>query len=71
MTSTPLCYSEVEVPMSGRDLWVTKLALKQLLANSTRHEHWLHDIQAVLAKLPEAHEPGSSDCACVAAPGDA
>ena len=39
MTRTPQCYSEVEVPMSGRDLWVTRLALEQLLANSTRHEH--------------------------------
>lgn len=65
MTRTPLCYSEVEVPMSGRDLWVTRLALEQLLANSTRHEHWIHDIQTALAKVPEVHEPGGSACACV------
>lgn len=67
MTVAPQCYSEVDVPMSGRDLWVTRLALEQLLANSTRHEHWMHDIRAALAKLPEAHEPGGSACACVAA----
>lgn len=65
MTRTLECYSEVEVPMSGRDLWVTRLALEHLLANSTRHEHWMHDIRTALAKLPEVHEPGGSACACV------
>lgn len=70
MTAVPLCYSEVEVPMSGRDVWVTRLALEQLLANSTRHEHWIHDIRAALAKLPEVHEPGGSACACVSSEAD-
>ncbi|MBA4180567.1 MAG: hypothetical protein C0506_08275 [Anaerolinea sp.] len=56
--------------MTGRDLWVTRLALEHLMATSTRHEHWIHDIRAALAKLPEAHEPGGSACACVAPGSD-
>lgn len=66
MTDVPSCYSEVEVKLNGRDLWVARLGLELLLANTTRHEHWIHDIRAALAKLPGAHEPGGSECACVA-----
>jgi hypothetical protein len=65
MTKTPKCFEEVEVRLTGRDLWVTRLALKELMSIATREEHIYHDIRAVLAKLPEGHEPGSDECACL------
>ena len=65
MTKTPKCAEEVEVRLTGRDLWVTRLALQELMSIATREEHNYHDIRAALAKLPEGHEPGSSECACL------
>lgn len=65
MTKTPQCAEEVEVRLTGRDLWITRLALKELMTIATREEHIYHDIRAALAKLPEGHEPGSSECACL------
>lgn len=65
MTETPKCFEEVEVRLTGRDLWVTRLALKELMAIATREEHMYHDIRAALDKLPEGHEPDSDECACL------
>jgi len=65
MTKTPKCFEEVEVRLTGRDLWITRLALQGLMTISTREEHIDHDIRAALAKLPEGHEPGGSECACL------
>ena len=65
MTKTPRCFEEVEVRLTGRDLWVTGLALKELMSIATREEHIYHDIRSALEKLPEGHESGSDECACL------
>lgn len=65
MTKTPACTEEVEVRLTGRDLWITRLGLQELMAISTREEHVYHDIRAALAKLPEGHEPDGFECACL------
>ena len=65
MTKAPKCFEEVEVRLTGRDLWVTRLALQELMSIATREEHVYHDIRAALAKLPEGQEPGSDECACL------
>jgi hypothetical protein len=62
MTTALECPDEIEVRLTGRGLWITRLALVELMAMSTREEHVYHDIRAALAKLPEAREPGSSNC---------
>ncbi|HLF76687.1 MAG TPA: hypothetical protein VJB57_04285 [Dehalococcoidia bacterium] len=64
MTKTPKCAEEIEVGIAGRDLWITRLALQDLMAIETREEHVYHDIRAALAKLPEGHELESSECDC-------
>ena len=64
MTTVPRCSEELSVALTGRDIWVIRLGLKTLLAESTRHEHIYHDIHTALARLPEAHEPRSSECDC-------
>lgn len=64
MTATPKCQEEISIRLTGRDLWVTRSALDFLLASSTRHEHIYHDINAVLTKLPKAHEPRGDGCDC-------
>jgi hypothetical protein len=64
MAATPNCHEEVSVLLTGRDLWVIRSGLDFLLASSTRHEHDYHDIHAVLAKLPKAHEPRADGCDC-------
>lgn len=71
MTATPTCYEETEVRLTGRDVWIARLALEELLAMTTREEHLVHDIRAALAKLPAAHEPGGAGCACLAQPAEA
>ena len=65
MTTTPECAEEVEVLLTGRNLWITRLALQELMAIEIREDHVYHDIRAALAKLPEGHEPGSSECDCL------
>ena len=67
---TRKCINEVEVGFLGRDLWITRLALDDLVATSTRKEHVYRDIRAALAKPPDAHEPSSSDCECSAENAD-
>lgn len=67
MTTTPKCQDEIALTLSGRDLWVIRLGLKVLLAESTRHEHVYHDIHGALARIPEAHEPHGDECDCFSA----
>ncbi len=64
MTTTPKCAEEVEAQLTGRDLWITRLALNELMTIATQEKHIGHDIRAALAKLPEGHEPDSSECDC-------
>jgi len=60
MTATLKCADEIEVRPKGRDVWIARLALDELMAMSTREEHAHTDIRAALAELPEA-EPRCSD----------
>ena len=71
MTTTLNCGDEIEVRPTERDVWITRLALDELMVMSTPEEHVYRDFSADKVKLPEAHEPECADYHCEAEKADA